>query len=377
MICLSSDTGLPESTPRYINGTPFTVTEPQGEIKGITFLISAANLPLTSYRSIRRTLRHVGQVVVDYNYNIFASHSRNHTKLVSTIREAFLSLKNDYTEVEKFGVIGHAIGGKIALMVAAMTEHDDSALEFVLALDPIDKSPVQIANGSLNFGKCKFPIFVTNTGCVTNNGALDIYSRHMNSIKVLHHTGAGHLAYCDGAEELSHWNYRLGKGTNERNVVIKRRAIKTIKTSFRWESQDSLDAQEAMDYRKSMQRSIINMNTSQISLDCKDLDSSVESGSFSEPKDSEEKVNETDPSSPTEKLESLDTAKTNELSIAESGQPNNESMKSAEAEEKKSKVRFSQDKKEGQGRGKLKKNKSFKGGMKKTGKVMWTVLKPT
>jgi len=296
-------------------------------------------------------------VVVDYNYTNFSPYSRNHTRLANSIKEAFLYLKNEFHNVSKYGVIGHGIGGKIALMVAAMAEHNDSYLEFVLALDPIDKSPVQIANGSLNFSKCKFPIFVTNTGSVKINGASDIYSRHTGCIKILHHSGAGHLAYCDGTSELPYWNHRLNRGTGERNTVIKRRTIKTITTSFRWDRQPSLDPREEFNYRNSLAKSILEINESTV-----DLDSNIDVESESNDETENRKV------SWDAKVHVLSAL---QESISHSSKVNNSSTDSTDS----SGMNDTNDKNNNKV-SKKKKKPSLKRGLKKTGKVLGTIFTP-
>jgi len=242
-----------------------TVTEPKDNAIGITFLLTGASMPLKSYTSIRRVLLHVNQVVVEYRYNSFSSTSKNHHYIASIIHDAFLYLKNEYTTVEKYGIVGHGIGGKIALLVASkFDDSKDTSLEIVLALDPIDISPTEFANGKLNFNKCKSSVFVTDTGSIKINGANDIYRRHTNTVKILSHSGAGHLAYCDRVDEIPFWNrnHRLDKGTSIRNSQIKKRTHKTILASFRWERHLSLDPFEAQKKRQSMRQSILQINLS-------------------------------------------------------------------------------------------------------------------
>lgn len=233
MACFRSDrvTGIELRT---IRGIPLAITEPTRQIQGITFLLSGTNLPLEYYISIRRTLLSVGQVVVDYSYKSFSLHSRNHIKVANSIKNIFPYLSSEYDDVDKYGIVGHGIGGKIALMVAAVIGRNNFQLEMVIALDPIDENPVQFTNRALSFEGCRFPIFVSHTGSVMKNGAIQIYNEHAASVKLLHHKGADHLAYCDINNSQSCMNNLPKRGNETRNTAVKKNTIRTIKKSFRW-----------------------------------------------------------------------------------------------------------------------------------------------
>jgi len=104
----------------------------------------------------------------------------------------------------------------------------------VIALDPIDENPVQFTNRALNFEGCRFPIFVSHTGSVMENGAVQIYNEHASSVKLLYHNGADHLAYCDINNSQSCMNNLPKRGNETWNTAVKKNTIRTIKKSFRW-----------------------------------------------------------------------------------------------------------------------------------------------
>ena len=52
---------------------------------------------------------------------------------------------SDEFKVDKYDIVGHSIGGKIALLTAALYD-DENLIRNVLALDPVDQTPVEFTN---------------------------------------------------------------------------------------------------------------------------------------------------------------------------------------------------------------------------------------
>lgn len=220
---------------REVAGCHVVITKPPKTPVGLTFLLPAANIPLSKYDSIRDALLSIGQVVVGFYINAFRPLRRNHRVKAEHVHEMFLILKDEF-RISEYSLVGHSTGGKIALMVAAL--HDEhQVLNSVVALDPIDQKPVEFTNKegfgqnlSLKHSKADITVTVTEAfGSPEHNGRA-IHKFNQN-VQLVLHRNAGHMAYCDEGGELS-WKGVLGAvnpGNEERNEFAKKDAIAIIK----------------------------------------------------------------------------------------------------------------------------------------------------
>ena len=91
---------------------------------GITFVLTAANIPLSKYTSICRALNSKGEMVVGYMINVWNPVLKNHRTKAQNVRDMFDELKNEVKTdwlgfglgggfaVDRFDVVGHGVGGE-------------------------------------------------------------------------------------------------------------------------------------------------------------------------------------------------------------------------------------------------------------------------
>eukprot|EP00978_Attheya_sp_CCMP212_P022433 scaffold66940_cov23-Attheya_sp.AAC.1 len=138
---------MERSVQRDFDGMPsVTIDEPRTTRTpaGLTFVVGAANMPVSKYLSIKNVLLQMDHVVVRLFVNVARPIRNNHRTKADNIHRMFQELKTEY-RVERYNIVGHSIGGKIALLVAALHNQDHS-LRAIVALDPCDQSPTEFTN---------------------------------------------------------------------------------------------------------------------------------------------------------------------------------------------------------------------------------------
>jgi dienelactone hydrolase len=115
--------------------------------------------------------------------------------------------------VDRYNIVGHSIGGKIALLVAAL-HNSDHSLRAIVALDPCDQSPSEftqkaIGVKNLDLMSSDVDITLTHTGSgffIKKEHNAEVIQRYNRSkFKLVKHYGAGHMAYCDEEEGKMSW----------------------------------------------------------------------------------------------------------------------------------------------------------------------------
>lgn len=232
-----------------VAGQPVIIYRPKRKVVGITFLVTAANMPVSKYTSIINTLTSNDHVVVGIYVNAIALNRNAHRMKAEAIPEIFKELKSDF-RVNKYDIVGHSVGGKIALLTAALFD-SEQIIRNIVALDPVDQNPVEFTNdilkqamlggskqdnnskkSNLSLASSKADITVTFTDCGGIVGkkhhGREIQKKNPN-IKLVLHRNAGHMAYCDEGGVLS-WKALMGKGQSaDRNDVVKAEALHIIK----------------------------------------------------------------------------------------------------------------------------------------------------
>jgi len=214
---------------------------------GITFVLTAANIPLSKYISIRDALLSINHVVVGYMINALNPPLRNHRTKAQNVRDVFDELATEMRGVDRFDIVGHSVGGKIALLVAAL-HNVDGALRNVLALDPVDQSPVEFTNQNKAKNLSLVPdadfthnvlkrtnitMTYTDTGFFVkadHNGRA-IHRNNSQNTKLVNHRNAGHMCYCDAGGKIS-WGSVMkmaDNGSEERNKKCKEEVICILK----------------------------------------------------------------------------------------------------------------------------------------------------
>lgn len=158
----SSPPPSPPSVPTrrlVIAGIPVTVSEPENA-SGITFLLPGAMLSQSSYASTRSVLhQEQGQIVISFYINVLTAKKTHddYAKDVPRILQVFVqdySHGNKNKKLSSYNIVGHSVGGKIALLVATnppvrvnRSSNDKlPRLHTVLALDPVDDRPPEFTN---------------------------------------------------------------------------------------------------------------------------------------------------------------------------------------------------------------------------------------
>ena len=214
----------------YVKRPPRTPTS-------LTFVLTAANVPFDNYHSITDALLEMDHVVVGYYINIASPPWKNNRIKAQNVHDMFEELRQEFTMISKYNIVGHSVGGKIALLVAAL-HNSERTLRAIVALDPVDQSPVEFTNKNTrknlslqDTGVEDIVMTFTDNGFFVSkdHNARSINRFHRNCEVVLHRN-ASHLAYCDSDGGLSWKNAVMLRGGNEsRNAAVKAQAIELIK----------------------------------------------------------------------------------------------------------------------------------------------------
>lgn len=221
----------------------------KGRCAGLTFVLGAANIPLSKYTTIKDTLLAINHVVVGIYTDVLSLRQGvSHRKKAKNVYDIFNQLKGEFN-VSDYNIVGHSIGGKIALLVAAL--HDkDKCIKSIIALDPVDQTPVEFSKlppkgQKVNNDNLPLSEDVTNANIImtcTDSGffisknhnakAIQRLNRSNNKIQLVSHRNAGHMAYCDKEEGGYSWKAVMDVGTSEvtaeRNNEVKKNTIELI-----------------------------------------------------------------------------------------------------------------------------------------------------
>ncbi len=235
-----------------VAGQPVVIYRPKRKIVGLTFIVTAANMPISKYTSIINTLTSADHVVVGIYVNAITLNRQAHRQKAEAIPRIFEELKSEF-KVKKYDIVGHSIGGKIALVTAALYD-SEQVIRNIIALDPVDQHPVEFTNdilkqamaggskpqgndniskkSNLSLAESKADITVTFTDCGGIVGkkhhAREIHKKNP-TVKLVLHRNAGHMVYCDDGGLLS-WKALMAKGQSaDRNDAIKAEALQLIK----------------------------------------------------------------------------------------------------------------------------------------------------
>ena len=221
---------------------------PRSKVSGLTFVITAANLPLSKYASIISALNSADHVVVGLYINALNPLQVNklHRMKAERIASMFHELSDEF-KVNQYDIVGHSVGGKIALLAAALYD-DENLIRKILALDPVDQTPVEFTNDSamkqamqkdsakgrsnLSLSKSKADIVITCTESgyfvsAKHNGRE--IQKNNPSAKLIMHRNSCHMVYTDDGGTIS-WKALMGNGTSsDRNQAVKDETLQLIK----------------------------------------------------------------------------------------------------------------------------------------------------
>ncbi|KAL7462811.1 hypothetical protein ACHAXS_003187 [Conticribra weissflogii] len=224
---------------RIVADQPVIIYKPKGSVSGLTFVLTAANIPLSKYQSIIDALSSINHAVVGFFINVASPIANNHRMKAERIPIIFSALKAEF-QVKNYNIVGHSVGGKIALLTAAL--HDDGNLiRNVISLDPVDQTPVEfthakdsgIENLSLEKSQADITITFTDSGyfILKSHTGREI-QKNNPSTKLILHRNTCHMVYCDDGGLLS-WKALTGWGSSaDRNKVVKEQTLQLIKDTL-------------------------------------------------------------------------------------------------------------------------------------------------
>eukprot|EP00581_Thalassiosira_minuscula_P002087 CAMPEP_0183737104 /NCGR_PEP_ID=MMETSP0737-20130205/51051_1 /TAXON_ID=385413 /ORGANISM="Thalassiosira miniscula, Strain CCMP1093" /LENGTH=359 /DNA_ID=CAMNT_0025971301 /DNA_START=47 /DNA_END=1126 /DNA_ORIENTATION=+ len=277
-------TFIPEEIPpgaerRTVVDQPVIIYRPKNKIDGLTFVIGAANMPLSKYASIIAALNSENHVVIGFFVNILNPPLRNHRVKAERIAQIFQELKREF-RVDTYDIVGHSIGGKIALLVTALYD-ENNLVRNITALDPVDQHPIEFtnetskrkllrrasnatsngsarrlggANGSVNgsvlssvngdaspqdtpstnldlrSSRADITLTCTDSGYFINkkHNAREIQNFNP-SVKLVMHRNSCHMVYCDD-DGLISWKALMGRGKSaDHNQRIRDETISLVK----------------------------------------------------------------------------------------------------------------------------------------------------
>ncbi len=123
------------------------IKKPSSEPTGISVFLPGTLLDLKDYDSTVDVLVSRNQLVIEFlKLNPLPLVGITHDKMaenVVNVVKAVCALE-DYSSLaeSKYNIIGHSLGGKVALMVAA--KYDKDRVNVIMALDPVDDKPQEL-----------------------------------------------------------------------------------------------------------------------------------------------------------------------------------------------------------------------------------------
>mmetsp|Transcript_37670 Transcript_37670/g.80447 ORF Transcript_37670/g.80447 Transcript_37670/m.80447 type:complete len:330 (+) Transcript_37670:213-1202(+) len=248
---------------RVVADQPVVIYMPKKKVVGMTFVVTAANMPLSKYASAINALNAEAHVVVGFFVNVLNPPRGNHRAKAELIPRIFGELKDEF-RAKQYDIVGHSIGGKIALLVAALYD-EENLIRNIVALDPVDQSPVEFTkevslvgaasadgaappqnpfsgdsstdsagggkgNLSLQSSIADITLTFTDTGywISKRHNAREI-QKNNPSVKLVMHRNSYHMVYCDDDGLLS-WKALMGRGrSDDRNRLVREETLTLIK----------------------------------------------------------------------------------------------------------------------------------------------------
>ena len=190
------------------------IFKPESTPTSVTVFLPGTMLKLEDYKSTYDVLVEQNQVVIGFkSMNPFPIIGRSHDQMAedcASVVKAFLELEENKNLPSKYNVVGHSLGGKVCLMVAAKFDIDN--VKKVIALDPVDDKPQELTASrqskrtDLNNSKAEeihqFQSETDSDGwfplCPPGKNATAIKEMYPDKIDSLYiNPGAGHMSYKD------------------------------------------------------------------------------------------------------------------------------------------------------------------------------------
>jgi pimeloyl-ACP methyl ester carboxylesterase len=194
------------------------IFNPEGKPTGITVFLPGTLMCLDTFQTTVDCIVEQSQVVIGFKLlNPLPIVGKSHNKMaeeVAGVVAAFRALDGNEGLPSKYNIVGHSLGGKVALMVAA--KFDIKNVNKIIALDPVDAKPRELTAPRLS-PRCKLSnseaseihLFQSEKGgdeliplCPSDSNASvvkEIYPDQISSLFI--NEGAGHMAYQDTSED--------------------------------------------------------------------------------------------------------------------------------------------------------------------------------
>jgi dienelactone hydrolase len=214
-----------------------SISKPTGAPVAVTVFLPGTLLQLKDYKTMVDALIGQKQLVIGFNtLNPFTggSHAEMAEKVAKVVAaicalEQFQSLRD-----KKYNIMGHSLGGKVALMVAAKFDN----VAKVIALDPVDAKPQEItkpeppARPTVDLNGASAEIYLRQSELGGQGGLLALAPKTQNAtiIKDMypnkvpdgHFTvdlKAGHMSYRDTESDQASQNARKAVQVMIRQVI--------------------------------------------------------------------------------------------------------------------------------------------------------------
>lgn len=245
-------------TRTIINGQSVVLYHPEEAPVGTTFFCTGAMSFLSIYDTLIEALLEQNQLVVGIFSNVFSPSENNHEYRAEKIPQVFDALQENYPDLpETYNLVGHSVGGKISLLVAA--RYDTERVSTVIALDPVDQNPPVFTNinlfssidnnnntaANLTLGKRPFhnenltdsdaTIVLTQSGIYDEPCNADMFNSAHNAAAIhflnpdtiyIKHENSSHIAYTDLNPRF--WRRLIPPGDSDANAFAKEDAVSLI-----------------------------------------------------------------------------------------------------------------------------------------------------
>ena len=190
------------------------IFKPEGTPTSITVFLPGTMLNLEDFSSTYETIVDQNQIVIAFkSMNPFPIVGRSHQKMaedVASVVKEFLEIEENSGFPSKYNIVGHSLGGKVCLMVAA--KYDIENVKNIIALDPVDQRPRELTAPRLsprtNLGNSKaaeIHLFQSEKGgeglvpmapSESNASVVkELYPDQITSIEI--NPGSNHMSYLD------------------------------------------------------------------------------------------------------------------------------------------------------------------------------------
>jgi len=214
------------------------IFKPEGAPSSITVFLPGTLLDLADFQSTYESIVAQKQVVIAFKRLnpmpiVGISHNKMAENAVDVVK-AFRALEGNDSLPAQYNLVGHSLGGKVALMVAAKFDVDHA--NKVIAIDPVDDKPRELTAPRLsprtplteskaeihlfqseNGGKSTFPLPALAPSDRNASIIEEMYPEKIASLTI--DEGAGHMSYLDDRDDEASVKARQNVQNKIRGVI--------------------------------------------------------------------------------------------------------------------------------------------------------------